>query len=329
MTDPEPAPKPPGSFSGLGEITSGIVAGLVSALAAVAATSGLPLVTAFSIFASLPILLVGLVNGPRAAIIASAVAALGVGAVSAFVIGLATFALAFGPAAYMSYLLNLARPADELGGPSDGMAWYPLADTIFRTCLAVALGTVVVGLLFNYESDAVRAALAQLIDEMVAVSANPEQLGTEAERAVAVNTVVAVLPAAQPFGSVLSLLANMYLAIKIGRARGLVKRPPDDMRLALRLPSLGLLVFGIALAFSFSDGTLGLVARVFAGALAAGFMVAGFAIVHFALRASAVKTPVLFGLYVATAIAVFPAFLMMALGLFSTARAVPISKQKD
>lgn len=323
----QPAPSNDnGSRTGFGPRTSGAIAGLLAALSVAAGTLGAPIVSAFGFFSTLPIFWVGLVHGPIAGVIAAAVATGALALAASPALALAMAAVGFVPAAYVSYLLNLARPADELGGPSDRMAWFPLADALFRISMFVAMGTVVVALASGYTAEAARAALTEFMDEM-SRSAPPElalQLGGEAERELAVQQTVALLPFVQPFVSVLSLVANLYLAMRIAANR--MARPVDDMPLALRLPVAGLLVFGIALTLSFILGPDAFIARSFAGALGAAFTVAGFAILHLRLRGSAVRLPVLMAAYLLSPI-IFPG--LLALGLFSTARAVPVSIRKE
>ena len=334
MTDPNtPAPRGPnaprpgtkaGGFAALDPKVAGGLAGLVSALFTGAVVLGLPFLTALYFFAPLPILLVGFSHGPVGAIVAAVTAAVAMGAVAGPLAALAAAASAGVPAAYAAYLLNLARPADELGGPSDRLAWYPLADVLLRVCLTVAAGAVVIGVAIGYDATTVAALLEETFLAGV-TDADLAQQGLTREGLAA--AVTGLVPVAQPFTTVLVLVGNIYLAGRVARSRGLTDRPPDDMPLSLRLPTLALAIFGIALAFSFMDGPLALAARTVAGALGAGFTIAGYAILHHRLRGNAARGMVLVLVYVTTVLFTLPAFIMLGLGLFSTARAVPMSKR--
>ena len=320
---------------GLDPRVAGALHGMFAAVLGAAPLLGLPFATALSFFAAMPIFYVGFAKGPMAVVIAAVVAIGATALAAAPLAGLTLAANTVVPAAYAAFLINLARPAEELGGPDGGLAWYPLADVLLRLCLTVAAGTVVVGLAIGYEIDAVRDAFVKAFGSMEPLTDAegapllPDLADPEGRERLA-GALARLLPLAQPFSAVIVLVGNLHLAAQLARARGVLKRPRDDMALALRLPTLGLLAFGIAIALSFGDGETALAARAFAGAFGAGFTIAGFAIIHLWLRGSAARLPVLVGLYVATLVTAGLTVLpVMALGLFSTARAVPVSKRND
>ena len=330
MTRPTTPPPNPGTKSGgfaaLDARVAGALAGLVSALFTGAVVLGLPFLTALYFFAPLPILLVGFSHGPTGAVVAALVASIAMGAVAGPLAALAAAATAGVPAAYAAYLLNLARPADELGGPADRMAWYPLADVLLRVCLTIAAGTIAIGIGVGYDETTVRA----LLDETFLVGATDADLAAQGlTREGLTGAVTDLVPVAQPFGAVLVLVGNIYLAARAARTRGLIDRPPDDMPLALRLPTLAMPIFGVALALSFLDGPLAYAARAVAGALGAGFTLAGYAILHHRVRGTPARGVILVMVYLTTVLFSVPAFIMLGLGLFSTARAVPMSKRKE
>lgn len=317
---------------------AGVLFGLFAAMLNAAPLTGVPFTTALPLFSAVPVFYLGFARGPLAAAIAALVAVAVTALAANPLVGLALAALTVVPAAYGAFLANLARPAEELGGPSDGLAWYPLADVLFRLCLAIALGVLALGLATGFDVAGTREATSQAVVELgqnpdltpEARTALDQTLGGALTNADARDALAASVAALTPFFSsflaVLVIVANLHLAMRLARARGVLARPADDMAIALRLPALALLVFGVALALAFTDGTLGVLARVLAGALGAGFTIAGYAILHFRLRGSALRAPVLIAVYVATALFALPALAMLGLGLFSTARAVPISK---
>ena len=323
------SPNPPAHQGGFGPTASAVIAGLLAAVGVAAGGASMPIVSATGLFAALPIFWTGLVHGPRSGIIAALVATAALALAATPAVAIVLTALVFAPAAYVSHLLNLARPADELGGPDDRLAWFPLADILFRICLIVAVATVAIAFATGYDAETARQALRDVFDE--AISTAPpevaEQFASEELREPTIQRTIAILPFVEGFVSVLVLVGNLYLAMLF--ARGRMARPVDDMTLALRLPTLGLLAFGTAVAVTLivvGSGGEAFVAPAFAGAFGAGFTIAGFAILHFRLRGSPAKLPILVAVYLAAPL-IFPA--LLALGLFSTARAVPISKRKD
>ena len=328
---PAPGPAGPnGTLQALDPRLAGAVAGLVAAAMIASTVLGFALSGVLFFFAALPIFFVGHSHGSAAAIIAGVVAVLAVGALQTLTGALLAAVSISIPAAYAAWLLNLARPAEELGGPSDGLAWYPLADVMLRMCLAVAAGAVVLGFAIGFDTASLRDALDGALMEVA--RNNPGQfdaLLTETDRRETAGLVAGMLPVFQPAMAVLTLVTNLYVAGRIARGAGLAKRPRDDMALALRLPVLGLLLFGIALGLSFFAGPVGQVARAFAGALGMGFTLAGFAVLHHRSRGiGGARLPLLIAIYLGTLIFALPALAMLVLGLFSTARAVPISRKE-
>ena len=321
---------PNGTLAALDPRVAGALAGLVTAVMIASTILGFALSGVLFFFAALPIFFVGHSHGSVAAIVAGAVAAIAVGAFQTLTGALFAAVSVSIPAAYAAWLLNLARPASELGGPEDGLAWFPLADILLRMCLAVAAGAVALGIAIGYDAGALRGAIDAALLEVG--QSNPDQFGGllgADERGEMAGLVAGMLPVFQPAIAVLTLVTNLYLAGRIARGSGLGRRPRDDMPLALRLPILGLLLFGIALALAFLDGPVGLVARCFAGALGMGFTIAGFAVLHHRSRGmGGARVALLLAVYLGTLIFAVPALAMLALGLFSTARAVPISRKE-
>ena len=320
---------------------AGVLFGVLAAALNAAPLSGVPLTGAMPLFSAIPIFYLGFARGPLAAGIAALVATLVTALAANPLVALALAALTVIPAAYGAFLANLARPAEELGGPTGGMAWYPLADVLFRLCLAIAAGVVALGLATGFDVAELRATAIEALRELgerddltaetrAALDGTFGGALTNADAREALAASVAVLtPFFTAFLAVLVIVANLHLAMRFARARGVLTRPADDMAIALRLPSPALLAFAVALALALFGGTgaVGVLAAVPAGALGAGFTIAGYAILHYRLRGSALRAPVLIAVYVGTALVVLPAFVMLGLGLFSTARAVPLSRR--
>lgn len=333
---PTPAGRPSGPSDPAGKPAldwrvAAAVSGTVAAVLGAAPLTGIPLAAALSVFSAVPIFHVGFSRGPAAAAVAAAVAVIATAAVGGPVAGLLLGATTVVPAAYAAYLVNLARPADELGGPGGQLAWFPLADVLLRLCLTVAAGSVVAGIAIGYDGEALRVAFAEMLRQAVDTpGALPGGVPPGFDPDLIAARVANLLPAAQAFGSVLVLMGCMHIAMRAARARGALRRPADDMALALRMPALGLAAFALALILSVSGDGAAPAARAFAGALGAGYVIAGFALVHSKLRGNAAGPPLLIALYLLTLLtagATLP--VMVGVGLFSTVRAVPISKPND
>src|SRR3954466_10905897 len=128
----------------------GALAGLTAALLVLGASMQPSFSAVLYAASALPILLVGLGWGNAAAISAVVTAA----ALGAIVIS-PSFALVMTlvtllPAGWLSHLANLARPASELGGPDNLLAWYPLSDILLHLCGLVTFAVIVTGIMIGY-----------------------------------------------------------------------------------------------------------------------------------------------------------------------------------
>ena len=57
------------------------------------------------------------------------------------------------PAGWLSNLANLARPASELGGPENALAWYPLSNILAHLAVMVTLGMIALTIWFFFYAD--------------------------------------------------------------------------------------------------------------------------------------------------------------------------------
>ncbi|MEM1378111.1 MAG: DUF2232 domain-containing protein [Pseudomonadota bacterium] len=188
-----------------------------------------------------------------------------------------------GPAVLSGFLMNLARPAEEVGGPAGKMVWYPLADVIFRMAIITGLAFIVAGALIGYGPELINPLIGEFVVRYQEVS--PEFQGFSPEALAQFQSfILFFLPFFQSMMWTMVLVANLAIALSITRRSGRLKRPADDWAFALRLPRMAVVVFCLALLASFVSGTIGLAANAILGALAGGFIIAGFALMHAAVR---------------------------------------------
>ena len=128
----------------------GALAGATTALLCLGLASGSTLAVLLFFISPVPLMVAGLGFGLSAAV-TGAIVAIAANYVFANVFVAALVALAIAaPACATSYWLNLARPAEEVGGPQGQMAWYPLADVLFANALLTALAFVVLGAMIGF-----------------------------------------------------------------------------------------------------------------------------------------------------------------------------------
>lgn len=296
----------------------GLLAGVSAAFLLVSA--GNPSSLSFILFAAaaLPILIAGLGWSNLSSIVAvgTAIAVIGLATTPQAALVAAVTTLA--PAAWIAHLSNLARPADEIGGPEGAVVWYPLSDIFINIVGCVCVGLVAVGLAMGYGTELV----SQIVDLFVATltESNADYEPSAEGTAEMKQFFLYALPVIQAAMWVLILLAGWYLASAVVRMSGRSKRPKDDLPSQLRMPRTGAagLVFGVVM--SFLPGGLGLIGWTICGAVGAGFMIAGFAIAHHRTRGKPARGLLLWTAYLSSVIFTLPLVFFLFLGLFDTVR---------
>ena len=143
-------------------LLTGALAGVTAALLSLGANSQSSFAIVLYAASALPVLIAGLGWGNLAAIVAVAVAGLtGTVLVSPY-FALLILVITLIPAAWLSHLANLARPASEIGGPDGALAWYPLSDILTQLAMLVTGGMIIVGLVIGYD-----AAMSDRMIDMV------------------------------------------------------------------------------------------------------------------------------------------------------------------
>ena len=301
----------------------GLLAGVSAAFLLVSA--GSPSSLSFILFAAaaLPILIAGLGWSNLASIVAVASAMAVIGFATTPQAALVSAVTTLAPAAWIAHLSNLARPAEELGGPDGAVAWYPLSDIFVSIAFCVCVGLVAVGLAMGYGTDFV----SQLVDIFVTTikDSNAAYEPTAEGMAEMKQFFLYALPAIQAAMWVLILLAGWYVASAIVRQSGRSKRPKDDIPSQLRMPRMGAMALIVGVAMSFVPGGIGLIGWTICGAFGIGFVVAGFAIAHHRTRGKPARGLLLWTAYLATIIFTLPLVFFLFLGLFDTARTLTVT----
>lgn len=296
----------------------GLLAGVSAALLLVSA--GSPSSLSFLLFAAaaLPVMIAGLGWSNLSSIVAVICAMAVIGIATTPQAALVSAVTTLAPAAWIAHLSNLARPAEEVGGPEGAVAWYPLSDIFVNIAFCVCVGLIAVGLAMGYSAEFV----SELVEVFVATlkDSNAAYEPTAASLAEMKQFFLYALPAIQAAMWVLILFAGWYIASGIVRMSGRSKRPKDDLPSQLRMPRLGALALVAGVAMSFIDGGIGLVGWTISGAFGIGFVVAGFAIAHHRTRGKPARGLLLWTAYLSCIIFTIPLAFFLFLGLFDTAR---------
>ncbi|OCW55801.1 DUF2232 domain-containing protein [Hoeflea olei] len=301
----------------------GLLAGIAAAVMLVSA--GSPSSLSFLLFAAaaLPILIAGLGWSNLASIVAVALAMAAIALITTPQAALVSAVTTLAPAAWIAHLSNLARPAEEIGGPEGGVAWYPLSDIFLNLAGCVCVGLIAIGLAMGYGPDFV----SQLVEIFVSTlrEGNADYQPSAEAIAEMKQFFLFALPAVQAAMWVVILFTGWYAASAIVRLSGRSKRPQDDLPSQLRMPRTGVIALAVGGTLSFFGGGIGLIGWTLIGAFGMGFVVAGFAIVHHRTRGKPARGLMLWICYLGTLIFTIPLLFFLFLGLFDTARTLTVT----
>ena len=309
----------------LKSIAIGALAGMTSALLVLAATTHLSASIVFLILAGMPVFIAGLGFGMTAAVLALAASFLVLAFAVSPLFALSILALPQLPAAWMSRLANFARPAEELGGPSNVMAWYPLADMMMRLCAIVAVAVALTLLATGYSrgtaSDIISAATT-------ALSAQDPTFSMDAAVLAQVTAFYYyLLPLNQAVMSVVTIFAAYYFSAIIVRTTTTALRPREDMPSALRMNRDSLYVLGVGIALLIAgmathNNVLTIVGASIAGAFGGGFLLAGLAAFHLKSRGKSWRLPALILAYLTISLT---GIIFLIVGMLDTRRAIALT----
>jgi hypothetical protein len=279
----------------------GLGAGAAAALLLASVVSGSIAAIFLFYLAPLPILIAALGWNHIAGLIAAAVATAAITVLSGTLL-IAVPVIAFG-GWWLGYCALLARPASN--GGAGALEWYPPGRLVFW---AAVIGTLIVAAAvpnFGTDQQSVQAALRKAYE------------GILRDQSLIDMLVVAVPPGAAVFSTVTNLF-NLWLAARIVKISGRLRRPwPDLASLTLPASSSGLLA--AAIAGSFLPDLFGILSGAFAASLLMAFAVLGFAVLHAITRGSSSRAVVLAAVYAATIVLGWPLLALSLLGLAEAA----------
>jgi Predicted membrane protein (DUF2232) len=293
----------------------GLGAGACSALLFASMLSGSVLSIPLFYLAALPVLIVAMGWSHWAGLVAAVTAALGLAlAIDSFYF--LAFLVSIGlPAWWLGYLSLLARP----GADADDFEWYPPGRLVVWAATLGAL-VVLIGLSqLGHDEATIRETLRRAIERMLRMQMSmPADKPLELPGLANPELLAAVLPPAAAALTTTTQLFNLWLAGRIVRISGRLRRPWPDFA-ALRFPSSTPIALAAAFGGSFLPGTVGLAAALPAASLLMAYAVLGFAVLHGITRHLPSRGLVLFGIYAAVAVFGWPVLLMTLLGLLDTA----------
>lgn len=301
----------------------GALAGAATALLCLGLASGSALAVVLFFISPVPLLIAGLGFGLKSALVGAFVALAGTVAFANGMVAILVALAIAAPACAVGYWLNLARPAEEIGGPEGNIAWYPLADVLFAIALMAGFAYAVIGAIIGFGPE----VAAQLADQLIArfQDANPEIMFSAEGKNSLRAFLETWIPLIQPFFWMLTLSLSVYIALAISQRSGLVTRPKEDWPQALRMPRKATFALLGTVAASFAPGMIGYAGSSFAGALAAGFLMAGFAMAHARSRGIPGRFVILLLAYLSVLFVAVTAIFFFIAGVVGAGRHVPLT----
>ncbi|HEX5509902.1 MAG TPA: hypothetical protein VFX37_15485 [Pseudolabrys sp.] len=292
----------------------GIGAGAAAALLFASVASGSLLSAMLFWLSPLPLLIAAVGWSHWAAMIGALGGAAALAAALGGVYFLIFLAVAGLPAWWLGYLTMLARPVAPQPGTALSLEWYPTGRLVIWAAF-IGAGIVLIAIP-NFGTDlesfhaGVREAFQQLLNgESEMQSVNLERL---------MDFVVAALPPTVAILATITNVLNLWLAARIVKFSGRLRRPWPDIA-AMDFPKSLALIFGAAVIVSFLGGLIGILGEVVAASLLMAYGVLGFAVLHAVSRGLNSRPVMLSGAYAVVLIFGWPILALCMLGLAETA----------
>lgn len=307
-------------------LTTGILAGIAAALLVLGANAQPSFASVLYASSALPVLVAGLGWGNRTAIIAIITAAI-IGALLVspmFALAMTIFTLV--PAGWLSHLANLARPASEIGGPDDLVAWYPISDILLHLCGLVTVAVIILGAVIGYGPELTDRMVDAMVDSL-----NQQNSTMVPDAAALVQTksmIVLMLPLMQGGIWVTLLFTAFYIAVRIVSRSGRALRPREDMPSALRMNRNAMFVFLAGILLTFLGGVPAMIGATICGTFGAGFLLSGFASLHLRTKGKDWRVPALVLVYIST-VMLLPLLAVLFIGLTDTRRTIALTPARN
>jgi hypothetical protein len=298
----------------------GLGAGAASALLFASIVSGNILSVLLFYLSALPLMLAAIAWSHMAGFVAVIFGAISLGIGLNFWIALMYLASIGAPAYVLAYMAMLGREVAPATGTTPAeMEWYPVGRLIFWAAI-IAFGLVAFAVLqfgtdFETYQKSLRAAFERVLKLQARIPAdqplklpgvqNPEQF---------LNTLVSVMPAAAAVLSMLTNIINLWLAARVARVSGRLRRPWPDLS-AITLPLAATIGLGIALVISFLTGMPGFIAAIAVVTLAVAYAIVGFSVLHAITRNAGARTWILAGAWIGVLLFGWPLLLVALLGI--------------
>jgi hypothetical protein len=289
-------------------ILVGVGAGAAAALLFASVVSGSPFATLLFSLAPLPILIAALGWSHWVALVAILTAATGLAGVLGLFFSIAFLIGAGLPGWWLGYLTLLVRPTATPGQ----LEWYPIGRLVLWAALIATFHVAVAIPNFGTDQETFQAALRAAFEQAVRLRMPNAAENSDIGRVI--DILVAVIPPAAAVLATVTGVVNLWLAGRIAKVSGRLKRPWPDLS-ALALPGFALaLLAGAAVATMLPD-LPGLIAGALTASLLMAYALVGLAVMHVITRELNSRPIVLAGMYASVFMFGWPVLAMTLLGL--------------
>ncbi|MFN3657928.1 MAG: DUF2232 domain-containing protein [Pseudolabrys sp.] len=301
----------------------GISAGAAAALLFASVTSGSWLSIALFYLAPLPLMIAGLGWSHWSALVGALFGASALGVIFGPIYFMVFVAGAGLPAWWLVYLAMLARPVEAgatAGGPSAAsLEWYPPGRLVVWAAFLAAAIVLIAIPNFGLDGESFRNGLRETLTRMLRAETGgaadrPLSLPgvTNAQRVI--EFMVAVIPPAAAVLATVTALINLWLAGRVVKFSGRLARPWPDLSAMTFPPSVGAALAG-AVALSFFDGMIGILAGVLSASLLIAYGVLGLAVLHAITQGMSARPFLIGSVYAAVLVFGWPILLLCLLGI--------------
>jgi len=215
------------------------------------------------------------------------------------------------PGWWLGYLALLARPGSDAQETAE---WYP-PGRLLLWCAAFGTVLIIIAALnFGTDVEAFRSTLRSSF-ERILNAASGGAPRPDADRML--DLMVNIVPPTVAAITTLTLVLNLYLAGRVVRVSGRLRRPWPDLS-ATTLPTSVIAILAVAWLGYFLPGMIGVVAGVLASMLLLAYALVGFAVIHSVTRGLQSRPGLLAGSY-ATLILGWPLVLIAVVGIADSA----------
>jgi len=224
------------------------------------------------------------------------------------------------PAWLLTYLAMLARP---LGNGAAAIEWYPPGRLVVWAAILGGLVVVIAIPNFGLDADSFRAGLRNALTHILRVETDapanaPLKMPGVSNAGRLVDFLVAAIPPAAAVLATITNVLNLWLAARIVKFSGLLKRPWPALA-AMTFPRVLTAALALVVALSFLGSLIGIVAGVVSASLLMAYGVLGFAVLHALTRGMASRIFLLAGVYGVVLVLGWPVLALCLLGLIEAA----------